>query len=256
MGKTETLIPILLFNLFFIAFIFAIIAFVKQYKLKKKQHVMFITQQQAEHKQELLSTQIEMQQQTMQHIGREIHDNIGQKLTLASLYIQQLEFENKAPQINSNIENISTIINQSLSDLRSLSKSLTDNDVLDKSIFELINQEKIKVETLKKCKISFTSNDENLDLDYQTKTILLRISQEFIQNSIKHSNCKNIFIKLINFNKNVNLILEDDGEGFDVDAKQSGIGLKNIKKRTEIINGNCILKSDKTGTKLTIEIPN
>ena len=52
------------------------------------------------HTKELLSTQIEMQTQTMQYIGREIHDNVGQKLTLASLYTQQLAYENKAPQIN------------------------------------------------------------------------------------------------------------------------------------------------------------
>ena len=81
------------------------------------------------HEQILLSTQLEMQTQTMQYIGREIHDNIGQKLTLASLYTQQLAYENKAPQINDKIENISNIINESLAELRQLSKSLTDDSI-------------------------------------------------------------------------------------------------------------------------------
>ena len=58
------------------------------------------------HKEQLSTVQFEMQQQTMQHIGREIHDNVGQKLTLASLYTQQLAFENKAPLIKNTIENI------------------------------------------------------------------------------------------------------------------------------------------------------
>ena len=113
MGKSQIIITIIVFNIFFIAFIIAIIAFVRQYRLKKKEHIMLLSTQQEEHQKELLSTQIEIQNQTMQYIGREIHDNIGQKLTLASLYTQQLAYENKAPQINENIENISAIINQS-----------------------------------------------------------------------------------------------------------------------------------------------
>ena len=90
MGKTEIVITIVVFNLFFILFIVGIVVFIRQYKLKKKEHIGMLTSQTEAHQKELLATQIEIQQQTMQHIGREIHDNIGQKLTLASLYTQQL----------------------------------------------------------------------------------------------------------------------------------------------------------------------
>ena len=96
MGKTETIITIFIFNIFFILFIVAVVVFIKQYKTKKKEHTAMLLFQKEQHQQELLFAQIEIQQQTMQHIGREIHDNIGQKLTLASLYTQQLAFENKA----------------------------------------------------------------------------------------------------------------------------------------------------------------
>ena len=207
------------------------------------------------HQKEILATQIEMQQQTMQHIGREIHDNIGQKLTLASLYTQQLAFENKAPQINDNIENISKIINQSLTDLRLLSKSLTDNEIQEKTIYQLIKAEKLKIENLKICKISLKANDKNLDLDYQQKTILLRIVQEFIQNSVKHAICKNINIELKTYQNNTELEIKDDGKGFDVNKKYTGIGLLNMKKRTEMINGVFNLKSDNSGTHLSIILP-
>ena len=207
------------------------------------------------HQKEILATQIEMQQQTMQHIGREIHDNIGQKLTLASLYTQQLAFENKAPHINDNIENISKIINQSLTDLRLLSKSLTDNEIQEKTIYQLIKAEKLKIENLKICKISLKANDKNLDLDYQQKTILLRIVQEFIQNSVKHAICKNINIELKTYQNNTELEIKDDGKGFDVNKKYTGIGLLNMKKRTEMINGVFNLKSDNSGTHLSIILP-
>ena len=153
MGKSQIEITIILFNLFFILFIVGIVIFIRQYKLKKKEHLAMLTYQKEEHQRALLENHIEIQNQTMQQIGREIHDNVGQKLTLASLYTQQLAFENKAPHINENIENISQIINQSLSELRELSKSLTDDSIQKNSFFYLVSNECIKVRKTKKCRI-------------------------------------------------------------------------------------------------------
>ena len=128
----------------------------------------------------------------MKHIGREIHDNVGQKLTLSSLYLQQLVFENKAPQIADNINNVNTIINESLDELRNLSKSLTDDTIENSSMIALIEKECEKVRELKKCTVVFENNLKADITSYQAKSILLRIVQEFIQNSIKHAHCKKI----------------------------------------------------------------
>jgi signal transduction histidine kinase len=209
------------------------------------------------HEQILLSTQIEMQTQTMQYIGREIHDNVGQKLTLASLYTQQLAYENKAPQINDKIENISQIINESLTELRQLSKSLTDDSIADNSITDLLQQECNKVNNTKKCSVHFSSHHKNTALPYQTKSILVRIVQEFLQNSIKHAACKNIDVTLNVNDDAVTLKLKDDGKGFDTNTiTGKGIGLNNMKKRTELIGGHFNFESKAgKGASLTIEIP-
>ena len=256
MGETNTIVIIIIFNLFFVLFIVAIITFIRQYKIKKKEHIHLLLHQNTEHQREILATQIEMQQQTMQHIGREIHDNIGQKLTLASLYTQQLAFENKAPQINENIENISNIINTSLSELRQLSKTLTDNSIETNSIFLLIQTECQQIKDFKKCAFNFNNQADQVQLSYQSKNVLLRIVQEFLQNSIKHSNCKLIEVSLSKFDTVLELILQDDGCGFDISKiNNNGIGLSNMKKRTEIIGGIFLLESNKNGTKITITIP-
>lgn len=256
MGKNEIIITIILFNLFFILFLSGIVVFIKQYKQKKKEHENKLFLQQKEHEQELLSTQLEIQTQTMQYIGREIHDNIGQKLTLASLYAQQLTYENKAPHITENIENISTIINDSLSELRQLSKSLTDNKIEQNSLLDLLKQECEKINELKKCKVHFYCQ-KNIDIpSYQSKSIVLRITQEFIQNSMKHSKCKNITVTLEKKTTYIQLTLKDDGIGFDLSQQSNGIGLLNMKKRSEMIDGRYTLVSEKnTGTQLTLQIP-
>ncbi len=254
MGKTEYIVSIIIFNLFFIVFIVSIIIFIKQYRLKKKEHAIMLYNQQIEHQKELLSTQIEIQTQTMQHIGREIHDNIGQKLTLASLYAQQIVFENKNNQ-NQNIESIGALINDSLIELRQLSKSLTDNTIESETIVTLLQSECEKVNTIKTCNLTFNKPASNIAISYQIKSVLVRITQEFIQNSIKHANCNVISLNLHVTNTNLKLILEDDGNGFDVKKTfSSGIGLNNMKKRTEVIGGNYSLQSSKNGTKLIIEI--
>jgi signal transduction histidine kinase len=255
MGKTETIVPILLFNLFFVLFIVGIIVFIKQYKQKKNEHVVMLAHQTEAHQKELLATQIEIQTQTMQHIGREIHDNIGQKLTLASLYSQQLLYENKAANHNEQIENISKIINQSLEELRELSKSLTDNTIESSTIFKLLTNECNKIEELKICNINLNCSNKKVVLSYPLKAILLRITQEFIQNSIKHTKCNLINIHLEQKNQSITLQLSDDGKGFDTNKKSNGIGLANMKKRTQMLGGNFDLQSSNLGTILNIDLP-
>jgi len=256
MGETTFKIILIIFSMLFIAFIGAIVIFIREYRIKKKLHLKKLETVDMLHKKELLKTQTEIQKETMKHIGREIHDNVGQKLTLSSLYLQQLVFENKAPEITKNINEINAIINESLNELRHLSKSLTDDTIEEKSISELIEEECIKVRALKKYNIVFQNESYIALKSYQTKSILLRIVQEFLQNSIKHSQCKNIKISISNLKEELQLTLNDDGKGFDIKSvKPSGIGLKNIKKRIEIIKGTFNLESNSNGTKLTINLP-
>jgi signal transduction histidine kinase len=257
MQQTETITFIIIVNIILFTFIVGIILFVIQFRKRKVTHEKEKDMITEIHAKELLSTQLEMQTQTMQHIGREIHDNVGQKLTLASLYTQQLAFENKAPQINDKIENIGFIINESLAELRQLSKSLTDDRINDNNIVQLLQQECNTVNDLKKCEVTFSSNQHNIALPYQTKSILLRIVQEFLQNSIKHAACNTIKVNLEKEANSIMLSLQDDGKGFDKNnIKSNGIGLGNMKKRTEIIGGIFTLESKPNkGTNLTIEIP-
>jgi signal transduction histidine kinase len=258
MEQKEIILFLIIVSITIAIFITAILVFILFYRKKVIKQINEKEELKSEHQQELLTTQIEIQNQTMQYIGREIHDNIGQKLTLASLYTQQLAYENKAPQIKGSIESISTIINESLSELRELSKSLTDNSIDSNSISSLLETECSKINELKITKVIFTTNANQIKLDYQRKSVLLRITQEFIQNSIKHANCNNIFISLHKSNNLLQLKLADDGKGFDVNVSQltkSGIGLSNMKKRAEIIGGKYDIQSNSNGTKVVVEIP-
>jgi signal transduction histidine kinase len=257
MDQQKIQIVIIITFLIVFSLLIGVFIYIFQYRKRKIIHLKEKSVLNELHQKELLSTQLEMQTQTMQYIGREIHDNVGQKLTLASLYTQQLAYENKAPQINDKIENISQIINESLTELRQLSKSLTDDSIADNAIIVLLQQECDRVNHTKKCSVHFSSNQKNITLPYQTKSILVRVVQEFLQNSIKHASCKNIDVTLNVKEDAILLQLKDDGKGFDINMLVgNGIGLNNMKKRTELIGGKFYLESKiGTGTKLNIEIP-
>ncbi|PKF72407.1 two-component sensor histidine kinase [Chryseobacterium sp. PMSZPI] len=255
MGKTELLIVIILFNIFFVMFIVAMMIYIRNYRQRKKEYLNEIELKNELHKRELLATQLEIQQATMQQIGRELHDNIGQKLTLVSLYTQQLLYENKVPEVSERIDQVSQIINQSLQDLRSLSKTLTDDNINQKEIVTLIQEEVDNTNSFKKCHVSFEHNFKRLDLDFVHKNVLLRITQEFIQNSIKHSKCRNISISLNTFEDTLwELNIKDDGIGFDpTKIKSNGIGLTNMKNRAKIIGADFTFDSkENIGTVLNI----
>jgi signal transduction histidine kinase len=255
--QREIVLFIAAFLAIFLAFFGGVILFIRQAKKSKTDFISEKEMMESNHNRELLTTQLEIQNQTMQHIGREIHDSVGQKLTLASLYAQQLAYENRAPQVNDKIDSISIIINESLTELRQLSKSLTDDSIANSSILVLLQSECDKVNDASQYRVHFTADASNHQLTYQTKSILLRIVQEFLQNSIKHAQCTNIDVSLVEKAGKLQLHLQDDGMGFDTNAIASnGIGLSNMKKRAALIGGNFNFESQPgKGTKLDIEIP-
>jgi signal transduction histidine kinase len=257
MEQTEIISFIIISALMLFAFAISIIAFINQYRKKRLQHQNEKEMMEIKHKETLLTTQLEMQQQTMQYIGREIHDNVGQKLTLASIYAQQLSFENKAPLVNDKIENIYAIINDSLQELRKLSKSLTDDAIAAKDLVALIVKESETINTLKKALVTVNSNTDIIDIGYQQKSILLRVAQEFFQNSLKHANCTKINVDINKEERHVALLLTDNGKGFETTKNNfTGIGLKNMQKRIELLQGEFNLESSEgKGTLLNIRIP-
>lgn len=255
MGEKTVIITLIIANIIFVTFVGGIFMFIKQYKLKRKEHETELLHKEEVHKKELLQTQVEIQTQTMAHIGREIHDNIGQKLTLASIYAKQFGHESESEEVLDKMGNIDGIISESLVELRRLSKTLTDGSIGNYTIQQLINIEIDKIKSLNQCHVECKLDDTILIKSFQTKTVLVRVIQEFIQNSLKHANCETIKVSLLSIGNEIELKLEDDGKGFDLNKKASGIGLKNIKKRVELIRGEYELKSElNIGTELIIKI--
>ena len=238
-------------------FLITILTVMIIYRRRKLQHLAEIDKMNERFTGELLQAQMEVQQETMQYIGREIHDNIGQKLTLAVLYVQQLDIANS--RVQEKVESITAIINESLADLRSLSKSLTKTNSQQADLESMIKNECHKVEAAGSCKVTFHSNCAQQDTSEAVKSFLIRILQEFIQNSLKHANCTEIGIRLHREDAALEIDVEDNGKGFDLDAsgvERTGIGISNMAKRAAMIHAGLSLTSAPgEGTKMKLSIP-
>ena len=247
---------ILLATVILLIFIAGIIVFIIQYRNRK---VLYQKEKDAieeQHKMNLLNVKLQSQHDTMYFIGNEIHDSVAQKLTLASIYSQRVEFENSGNPIGKKLADISTIINESLLELRQLSRNLTDQQLQTASLGELVQMECDKVNSTGVCIASYQP-DPLPATSIAVKSALFRIVQEFIQNSIKHAECREITISITNVAESLLMVLQDDGKGFDLPENiHRGMGLNSIHRRVQKLGGNYSWESkDHKGAKLVVTIP-
>jgi signal transduction histidine kinase len=256
MGKAEIILFIVLANVVLLIFISGILFFVFQYRKRKLLHDKEKATIEKQHKLDLLNNQLQIQQQTMQFIGREIHDSVAQKLTLASIYSQKMEFDNQQSAELEKIKSISTIINDSLLELRDLSKTLTNANIQERDLGELLQQECQRINETGFCR-AILEGETRHKLSITVKSFLFRVMQEGIQNGLKHSGCTHINISTADQPEGLSLRLTDDGKGFDSKhSSNDGMGIANMKRRIDLLGGTFqLLSSPGEGTTITIFIP-
>ncbi|MCA0233601.1 MAG: histidine kinase [Bacteroidetes bacterium] len=233
MAEKELTIFLILVNVVLLIFVGGILAFIVLYRQRKIQYIRETQLLQQLHQQELMEAQLAIQQQTMRDIGREIHDDVGQKLTLASIYAQVLLHSKalKTTDSFSQMTEIAKLIDTSLQDLRQLSKSLVQPELTHTPLEDLLRQEVAQINQLGSCHVHLLLPSAPLLLDTSIKNNIFRISQEFMQNSLKHAFCQTIWLNISIKPDRIDFVFKDDGKGFEIDRQSTGIGLANVKRR-------------------------
>jgi signal transduction histidine kinase len=240
-----------------LAFLISLLSVMIIYRRRRITHKKEIESMNEKFTREVLQSQMETQQLTMQQIGREIHDDVGQKLVLASLYIQQIPFANE--NAKDKIHAVSSIIHESLADLRNLSRGLIDANNEEFDLCSLIEKECGRVLLSRTCKAQFSSNVSHIHVSQTIKNFILRILQEFIQNSLKHSECTLIEIRLEALEEYIEINAFDNGIGFISSylPQHPGIGIKNMEKRAKMIGAEFqLITSPHAGTRIILQVPN
>lgn len=187
------------------------------------------------YEQELLLTQIEIQEQTLKTISEEIHDNVGQVLSLAKLNLNTIDNAG-----DKKIQDTKNLVAKAINDLRNLSRSIHGDRIAELGLQQSIEDELSILQNSGQFATQLKLSGNAYKLTPQKEMVLFRIVQEALNNAVKYSKAKNITVQM-NYRSNEFYIeVEDDGCGFDIEtlpAAKTGIGLNSMKSRAALING-------------------
>jgi two-component system, NarL family, sensor kinase len=212
-------------------------------------------------KQQELAAQsvLEAEEKERSRIAKDLHDGVGQmmsaaRMNLSSFYntVQIDEAEQKK-----SLSNIIKLVDDSCKEVRAVSHTMMPQILVNKGLPYAIEELASKINT-DVLKIQFHSEGFEQRLNPAFETILYRVVQECVNNTIKHAAAKNLDIALLKETNAISVTIEDDGKGFSLlpEIENEGIGLKNIRSRIQFLKGTVDFDTAPgKGTSIVIHIP-
>jgi signal transduction histidine kinase len=213
--------------------------------------------------QELLSSQIEIQENTMRLIGEEFHDNVKQQLVFVSTSLNGLAYQTTTQADKDILTTTATFVNKAISDIQHISNCLHTDRVAYEGLLPTIKAEVANINRLGILQVAY-----NTDLYYnyfngQTTIFLYRMLQETLQNILKHAQASHVNINVYCSDDNTFVIdVCDNGIGFNVaqeklaTGKSGGVGVKSMMNRANLIGATITIDSTiGKGTTVKISIP-
>ena len=257
---TETEYYLIGATLFFALLFFFFFLFFRN--VLRKQNAMLLREQQlqSQYQQTLLQTQLEIQEQTFKNISQEIHDNIGQALTLAKLNLNTMPPASEG--IQEKIGTTKELVSKAIVDLRDLSRSLNTDYVTDIGLQKAIEYEMGLISKSSNIITNMQIEGDPFRMDKQKELILFRITQEVLNNTIKHAGATAIHAIIKYGSKEFLLTVTDNGKGFlmadaqSENQNSSGLGLRNMDNRAKLIGATFSMSSlPEKGTEVKIILP-
>ena len=201
--------------------------------------------------QTLLQSKLEIQEQTFHDISQELHDNIGQVLSLVSIHLNTLH----APDETDKIAKMDELLGKALLDLRNLSHSLDADYIRSNGWTGLVIKLMNNLQHTGKFTTQLQLDDDLPPLGTEKPIILFRMIQEVVNNIIKHADANTIFLKAKKENDRLVITVKDNGKGFPENAASGGAGLQHLQNRAKMIHAELMITSQPgTGTLVTISI--
>ena len=181
---------------------------------------------------EISEIMVKAQETERTRIGHELHDNVNQILSATKLFIDYLTPIGKEQRHvkQKSIDYIQLTIDE----IRKLSKELVAPSLKEKGLVQSIRGLVEDIEMVDAMKIRFEHNEEYEQLSNGKKVAIFRIAQEQLKNILKHSHAKNTMISLCTGDKQVKMVIADDGDGFNPQQTYQGIGLGNIRETVNL----------------------
>jgi len=207
--------------------------------------------------QTLLQSQIEIQEQTLLHISRELHDNLGHSASLIKIYLNTLSLTDTGKAL-AKIEDTKDLTRKLISDIKSLSVSMGTDLLAQGGLNAAIEGEVERLNKSGQFTASYSQQGSMPFIENDKAIIIYRMVQEVLNNMVKHSHANHISINLSVTEKSFTLATLDNGIGFNVEEKvnATGAGLRNLNSRALLINAQLHIQSTPgNGTNISITLP-
>jgi PAS domain S-box-containing protein len=202
---------------------------------------------------------IEAQEQERGRIARELHDDIGQRLALLAIALAQLKHPfPDSPELSRRIGELQKQTSGIAVDIQSLSHELHSSRLQYLGIVAALRGFCQEFGEQQKVKVDFKAHDLPVPLSPDISLCFLRVLQEALHNSAKHSGVQAFEVRLWGTPKDVHLTVSDSGAGFDIEAARAsrGLGLISMAERVKLLNGTFTIESQlERGTKVHVSVP-
>ena len=244
---------------YFIAVIFLLVLFVVVFFIAFQKRKNKFLQERLEIKQkfdrEIEKSKLEIQEQTLKNIAWELHDNIGQLLSVVNIQLNMLSLNTPAKN-HEQISETKGVVNDAVQEIRTLSKILNNDVILKNGLVTSLGLELERFNKLKFLEATFEVDGEPKFIKNSDEIIIFRILQEFFSNVIKHAKAKKLVVLLSFKDDFLEIQANDDGVGFDSNEESGNSGLVTMKSRAAMINADMnILSRIKEGTSLHLKYP-
>jgi signal transduction histidine kinase len=194
------------------------------------------------------------QEMDRSRLAKDLHDSIGQQLSAIKLYLGSMQNTYSKDTFSTSVLlNCNNILNNISQEIRNICFDLMPRTLHDGGLYLAIKELSHQINYTGKIKVIVKIEKEKSLIPSTFELVVYRVIQEFINNSIKHSDCTKITIAITNILDKTHIIIKDNGKGFNVANKSKGMGLLNMENRIKSINGDIKINSTiNRGTQLQI----
>lgn len=238
--------------------IILLIAFIVYSRIREKQERR-LNQERMQMQQVQMKVVLESQESERKRFARDLHDGFGQLITAVKIMLSQMHSSTSEQERSEIALKSNEVLDSMHAQLREIAHNLMPEQLMEEGLEAALRDYARRITKNTDIQIEVNTFGLEKTLNQAVEINLYRIIQEWINNVIKYSGAKNMSLQLTGFDNEINLLIEDNGKGFDKEKllKSSGWGWKNIQSRLEAINGKLEIDSREgsRGTSFILDFP-
>lgn len=219
----------------------------------EKQHVEQLLKEQ-----ELIGihAMLEGQEKEREKIAEELHDTIGSSLATLKLYIESLDEVRKKEDYHQLHQKTSHLLEETYDEVRKIAHSKSAGVLIRKGLVPAVESMAARISEARQIDIQVIGTGLEDRLENRVEISIFRSIQELLSNAVKHSGASEVVVQITQHDDMLNIIVEDNGIGFDPESSQWGLGYTTIQNRVDDLEGDLTIDSSRgNGTTIILNIP-